>query len=92
MKSGLVQTTQDVKVTCCSLNLFVFGRLEVFNGPSASFTDPPSLTLPAGWTYTLTPEPVPLSVYQLFAVPEPSTALLFSAGVVGLAVMPRRRG
>jgi len=92
--AGILSSGQ-YSLICCTALMQAFGTLDVVNGASAHFTDdPPSISgLPAGWTYTATPVPIPLSVYeQTFpSVPEPSTALLLAAGVVGLVVL-RQRG
>jgi hypothetical protein len=87
-----LQSLGQFSVTCCTVFLSVSGNVDVANGASARVSDdPPTLNnLPAGWTYTVTPVPVPLSLFEA-AVPEPSTAALFAAGLGVLSVARRQR-
>jgi len=92
MASGLLQTQLgNQEVPCCTVDLIERGIIGVANGANAQFSDPPSLILPPGWTYTLSADES-LSDYQkaLASIPEPSTALLLSAGLVGIALRHRR--
>ena len=86
--SGLVQT-MDIPYRCCTLYFFVdlFGAASM--GASVRISDPVTLSLPAGWTYTLSPGPDP---DPLFPVPEPRSSILFGAGtLLTLVVLARRR-
>jgi hypothetical protein len=89
--SGLLQTKQ-ISVVCCDLRLLVAAQIGAGFGVQGTLSDPLSLILPAGWNYTLSPAPVDLSAYDQFAgVPEPSTALLLTAGLTILSGKRRRR-